>query len=165
MKRIAVLGSPDHSGSELELKAARDAAARLGLTARFFALRNDADLDSAFSEIASEGDDAILAFADPITMRFANRIAAFSISRKIPSASGWAIFAERGNLMAYGPVISETYRSVAKYVDKIRKGAKPAELPIELPTKVELVLNIKTAKALGITIPQSLRLRADNLIE
>ena len=75
------------------------------------------------------------------------------------------MFAQRGNLMSYGPIINECYRRLAVYVDKIYKGAKPADLPIELPTKVELVVNLKTAKALGITIPQSLLLRADEVIQ
>ncbi len=165
LKRLTILGSPDHAGAELELAAARDAAARLGFAHRFFSLRTDGDLDGAFAEIANERADAILAFADPVTMRFAERIARFSIAHKTPAASGWALFAQRGNLMAYGPVINETYRRIAVYVDKIRRGAKAGDLPIELPTKVELVLNRKTAQALGIAIPQSLLSRADQLID
>ena len=98
-------------------------------------------------------------------MSFAERIAAFSVTHKVPAVSGWALFVQRGNVMSYGPVIDECYRRLAVYVDKIFKGAKPADLPVELPTKVELVINLKTAKALGLAIPQSLLLRADEVIE
>jgi putative ABC transport system substrate-binding protein len=108
---------------------------------------------------------AILAFADGFTLSFAERIAAFSVVHKIPAVSGCALFVRRGNLMSYGPVINECYRRLAVYVDKIYKGAKPADLPVELPTKVELVVNLKTAKALGITLPQTLLVRADEVIQ
>jgi putative ABC transport system substrate-binding protein len=98
-------------------------------------------------------------------LSFAQRLAGFSVAQKIPVVSGWASFAQRGNLMSYGPVVAECYRRLAVYVDKIHKGAKPADLPVELPTKVELVINLKTAKALGIPISQSLLQRADELIQ
>jgi len=115
-------------------------------------------------DIARERDEAILAFADGFTMSFAERIAAFSVTNKVPAVSGWALFAQRGNLMSYGPVIDDCYRRLAEYVDKIYKGAKPADLPIEQPTKFELVVNLRTAEAIGLTIPQSLLLRADTVI-
>jgi len=97
-------------------------------------------------------------------MSFAERIAAFSVTNKIPAVSGWALFAQRGNLMSYGPIIDECYRRLAEYVDKIFKGAKPGELPVEQPTKFEVVINLKTAKTLGLTLPQSLLVRADEVI-
>jgi putative ABC transport system substrate-binding protein len=87
------------------------------------------------------------------------------LQARIPVIDGWAPFARQGNLMTYGPVIEDVYRRLAVYVDKIGKGARPAELPVELPTKVELVINMKTARALGLTIPQPLLLRADEVIQ
>jgi putative tryptophan/tyrosine transport system substrate-binding protein len=165
LKQIAIIANPEHSGEPLELKAAQAAATRLGLSYRYFPVRSGSDVEQALDGIARGRDEAILAFADGFTMSFAERIAAFSMTRKVPAVSGWALFVQRGNLMSYGPVINECYRRLAVYVDKIYKGAKPADLPVELPTKVELVINLKTAKALGLTIPQSLLLRADEVIQ
>jgi len=165
LKRIAIIANPEHSGEPLELKAAQEAATRLGLSYRYFPVRGESEVEQALAAIADGRDQAILAFADGFIMSFAERIAAFSITHKVPAASGWALFVQRGNLMSYGPVIEETYRHLAVYVDKIFKGAKPADLPVELPTKVELVINVKTAKALGLTLPQSLLLRADEVIQ
>ena len=165
LKRIAIIANPDHSGEPLELKAANEAATRLGLFFRYFPVRNEREFEQALVEIVRGRDEAILAFADGFTLSFAKRLAEFSIAQKIPTISGWASFAQRGNLMSYGPVVDECYRRLAIYVDKIHKGATPADLPVELPTKVELVINLKTAKALGITIPQGLLLRADEVIQ
>ena len=165
LKRIAIIANPEHAGEPFELKAAQDAAARLGLSYHYFPVRSESEVEQALAAIARERDEAILAFADGFTMSFAERIAAFSVTHKVPAVSGWALFVQRGNVMSYGPVIDECYRRLAVYVDKIFKGAKPADLPVELPTKVELVINLKTAKALGLTIPQSLLLQADQVIE
>jgi len=165
VKQMAIIANPDHSGEPLELKAAQEAGTRLGFSYHYFPVSSENAFERALVDIANERDGAILAFADGFTLGFAQRLAAFSVAQKIPTISGWAEFAERGNLMSYGPVIDECYRRLAMYVDKIHKGAKPADLPVELPTKVELVINLKTAKALGITMPQSLLLRADTVIQ
>jgi putative ABC transport system substrate-binding protein len=163
-KRIALVVNPQHPGEKLELAAAKDAAARLGLTVRYFPVTSEAELDRALTDVARGRDDAILAFADGFTQQFAGRFAAFSQQQRIPAIDGWAPFAEAGNLMTYGPVIDDVYRRLAQYVDKVRKGAKPADLPIELPTKVELVINLAVAKQLGVTVPPSLLARADEVI-
>ncbi len=165
LKRIAIIANPEHAGEPLELKAAQEAATKLGLSYRYFPVRSESELAQALAAIERGRDEAILAFADGFTMSFAEQIAAFSVTHKVPAVSGWALFAQRGNLMSYGPVIDECYRRLAVYVDKIYKGAKPADLPVELPTKVELVINLKTAKTLGLAIPQSLLLRADEVIQ
>jgi putative ABC transport system substrate-binding protein len=165
LKQMAIIANPDHSGEPFELKAAQEAATRLGISYHYFPVSSENAFEQVLVDIAKERDGAILAFADGFTLGFAQRLAAFSVAQKIPTISGWAAFAQRGNLMSYGPVIDECYRRLAVYVDKIHKGAKPAELPVELPTKVELVINLKTAKALGITMPQSLLLRADAVIQ
>ena len=132
---------------------------------RYFPVKSEADLEAALADIARQRDDAIVAFADGFTMGFAGRIAAFSLQHRIPAVDGWAPFARQGNLLTYGPLIEDVYRRLAEYVDKILKGAKPADLPVELPMRVQLVVNLKTAKTLGLTIPPSVLLRADEVIE
>lgn len=164
-RKVALIANPQHPGESQELDAAQAAASRLGLAVRYFPVKGEAELDVAFADIARQHDDAIVAFADGFTMSFASRIAAFSLQRRIPAIDGWAQFARQGNLMIYGPVIEEVHRRLAAYVDKIGRGAKPAELPVELPTKVELVINLKTARALGLRIPDAVLLRADQVIE
>lgn len=165
LRRVAFLANPQHPGEQKEYAAARETAAKLGLTVHYFPVRSAPELDAALAEIARGGDQAIVAFADAFTISFAPRIAAFAAEHRIPAVDGWAPFARRGNLATYGPVLEDSYRRLAVYVDKIRKGAKPADLPIELPTKLELVVNLKAARAMGLTIPASVLLRADEVIE
>lgn len=165
VKRVAVVANPQHPGEQMELQVAQAGASRLGMTLRYFPVRAEAELERALADIAATRDEAILAFADAFIMSYAERIAAFSLTQRIPAISGWEVFAKRGNVMTYGPVIADCYRRVASYVDRIHKGAKPGDLPVELPTKLELVINLKTAKAIGIAIPQTLLLRADKVIE
>jgi putative ABC transport system substrate-binding protein len=164
-KRVAVVCNPQHPGEHKELAAARDAARQLGLEVRYFPASTAAALDAALADIARGRDDAVLAFADGFTLGFAGRFAAFSLEQRIPVVGGWAQFARAGNLMIYGPVFADVYRRLASYVDKVRKGATPGDLPIELPTKVELIVNTRTAKALGIAIPASVLARADEVIQ
>ncbi|MEJ8810146.1 ABC transporter substrate-binding protein [Variovorax ureilyticus] len=163
--KIALIANPQHPGESQELDATRTAAAQLGIAVHYFPVKDQAELDVALAEIVREGDDAIVAFADGFTMSFASRIAEFSLRHRIPAIDGWAEFAQQGNLMIYGPVIEEVYRRLAAYVDKIGRGAKPADLPVELPTRVELVVNLKTARAIGLAIPRAVLLRADHVIE
>ena len=164
-RKVALIANPQHPGESQELDAAKAAASKLGLAVRYFPVKNEAELELAFADIARQRDDAIVAFADGFTMGFAARIAAFSLQHKIPAIDGWAQFAQQGNLLIYGPVIQEVHRRLAAYVDKIGKGAKPGELPVELPTKVELVINLKTAKAIGLSIPNAVLVRTDEVIE
>ena len=124
-----------------------------------------AALEAALAATATNRDDAVVAFADGFTMGFAGRFAEFSLAQRIPVVDGWAPFARAGNVLIYGPVQSEVYRRLAAYVDKIRKGAKPGELPVELPSKTELIVNARTAKAIGMAIPASLLARADEVIQ
>ena len=108
---------------------------------------------------------AISLFADGFAIQNRQRIIDFAMRHRVPVISGWPIFAQSGALCTYGPRLTEAYRRLAYYVDRILKGAKPADLPIEQPTKFELVINLKTAKTLGLTIPQSVLLRADEIIK
>ncbi len=164
VRRVAVIANPLHAGEPRERDAARGAATRLGLTMHYLPAGNPAELDGALAEVLRTRDDAIVVFADGFAMNHAPRIAEFSLRHRIPAVSGWAEFAKRGNLMSYGPVVEENYRRLAAYVDKIHKGTRPGEIPIELPTKVELVVNVKTASAIGVTIPPTVLARADEVI-
>jgi ABC-type uncharacterized transport system substrate-binding protein len=165
MKRVAIVGWPPHAGELLELEAAANAAKMLGLEHRYWGVNTAPELDAALAELAQWNADAMLVFAGAISIAYADRIAAFAARRRIPAFSSWTDFAEKGNVMAYGPIIKECYARLASYVDRILKGAKPADLPVERPTKFELVINMAAAKALGIKIPQSVLLRADRVIE
>jgi putative ABC transport system substrate-binding protein len=165
LERVAVLADPEHPGQHKELDAAQVAADSLGLQVRYFPVSSEERLDSALADVAQNRYDAILAFADGFTQSFAARIAGFSARYRIPAVDGWSSFARQGNLLTYGPVLEDCYRRLADYVDRISKGANAGELPIELPTTVELVINLKTAQALGLTIPQSLLARANEVIQ
>ncbi len=164
IKRVAVIANPEHPGEQKELAVSQAAADKLGLALHYFPVRTGAELETALASVAKARDGAILAFADAFTLSYADRFAEFALRQRIPAIAGWAAFARRGNLMTYGPVIDDSYRRMAAYVDRLHKGAKPADLPIEFPTKVELVVNVVAAKAIGITIPPSVLARADEVI-
>jgi len=126
--------------------------------------RDPADLDRAFATMARERAEALITFSDTMT-NHANQIAELALKYKLPLMSPFRETADVGALMSYGPSIPDLYRRAAGYVDKILKGAKPADLPVEQPTKFELVVNFKTATALGLTIPPTLLASADEVIE
>jgi putative ABC transport system substrate-binding protein len=127
--------------------------------------RSSDELTNAFTEMAADLPQAISVFADGFAVQNRQRIIDFAMSRKLPVVSGWPIFARAGALCTYGPRLTESYRRLADYVDRILKGAKPIDLPIEQPTKFEMVLNQRTAKALGLTIPPTLLVSADEVID
>ncbi len=163
-QRIALVTNPQHPGERKEYDAAQAAAQRLGLSVHYLPVKSRAELDVALAEVGRARDHAILAFADGFTLGHAARFAEFSRQTRIPAVDGWAPFAEAGNLMIYGPVIEDVYRRLAQYVDRIAKGAAPGELPIELPTKVELVVNARAAQAMDIALPPAVLARADRVI-
>ena len=165
LSRVAVIVNPLHAGEDAEFQSSQIAAQRLGLALQYFPVRTVADVNAALEAIARDRDQAILAFPNLLIYRQRNAIAQFAATQRIPTMSGWADFAVDGNLMTYGPDLEESWRFIATYVDKILKGTKPAELPVVQPTKFELVINLKTAKILGLTIPPSLLLRADKVIQ
>lgn len=163
LKRLAIIGWPPHAGELLEREAAEKEADRLGIQHRYFGANNQADLERILAEVASWNPQAGLVFAGLLTS-FASRFAEFSRQTRLPIASSWAIFAEEGNVLTYGPVLEECYARLAHFVDRILKGAKAAELPVERPTKFELVINMKAAKEIGLSVPNSLLVRADRVI-
>ena len=164
-KRLAVLSNTNHVGDAEELAATLKAAARFGMDVSLHRARNAPELRDALSEIAAQRSDCVTIHPDGLMVQQRETIARFSIQHRIPTVSGWASIAEGGNLVTYGPVLRECYRRLAYFTDRILRGANPADLPIELPTQFELAINLRTAKALGLTIPQSILLRADRIIE
>jgi len=165
VKRVAIVANPEHPGQQSELRVSQTAARSLGLEIDYFQVKDAAQLEDAFTGIAKARSEAIVVFPDAITMRYRERIAAFALKQRIPAISGWAPFAEAGNLLSYGPNLKSSFLRLATYVDRIIKGTKPAEIPIEFPTSIELVVNQNTARALGVTIPRSVLIRADRVIE
>ncbi len=163
-KRLAVLSNPDHGGDAKELAATREAAAGLGVQVSHFPVRNASELENALGAMNAARAEAIVVHPDALMIEQRAAIARFSLERRIPVISGWAVLADSGSLMTYGPNLQACYRRLAYFVDRILRGAKPAELPIELPNTVELVVNLKSAQALGITVPPSILLRADRVI-
>ena len=141
------------------------AATSLGVQLRSLSIRGPNDLDGALAAAVRERFGALFVVPDPITFDHRGAIIAFAAAKRLPAMHTWPEEALDGGLVAYGPNLSEQYHRAAYYVDRILKGAKPGELPIEEPTKFELVINMKTAKALGIKIPYSILLRADKVIE
>lgn len=165
ISRVAVMAYPGHPGEERELKETQITAQALKTVLHYFSVTNPTDIDKAFSEIAKAHTDAILAFPDPITMAHRTQIAEFAVKRRLPSVFGWKDYVEAGGLMSYGPNLGESWRRVAVYVDKILKGTKPADLPVERPAKFEFVINLKTAKQIGLTIPPNVVARADKVLK
>lgn len=165
LRRLAMVGWPPHAGELLELDAARKAADRLDLHHRYLGVNSAEELEAAFKEIVNWKADAVLVFWGAIAAAHAERFAEFGTRQLIPATSAWATFAERGNLMSYGPSLKETYTRLASFVDRLLKGGKAAEMPVELPTQFEFVINLKTAKVLGIDLPRAVLARADRLIE
>ena len=163
--RVAVLWNAAYPGKDLELKDTQIAARTLGVTLHAVAVRGPDDFDRAFAAIAKERPDALLTFSDALTLNHQRRIVDFAARHRLPLVSEIKEFAEAGGLLTYGASLPALFRRAAYYVDRILKGAKPADLPVERPTKFELVINLKTAKALGVAIPPSLLLGADQVLE
>jgi ABC-type uncharacterized transport system substrate-binding protein len=164
--RVAFLWNPGVRSDALQYAETQGVARALGVSLQSVEVVRTEDLDRAFSAITEQRAQA-LAVAAPSPIMFSNRakIASFAQKRRLPSMYGGREFVVAGGLMSYGPSDPDLFRRAAIYVDKILKGANPADLPIEQPEKFELVINLKTAKALGLTIPPSLLARADQVIE
>jgi putative ABC transport system substrate-binding protein len=160
-----VLWNPDYVGMRARFEQARYMAPAVGMTVRSMEVRDTRDLDAVFATIVREHPDTLLVLVDPFTRSQRSRIVEFAAAQRIPAMYETSDFVDAGGLISYGPNLPEQFRRAASYVDKILKGAKPADLPIEQPTTFELAINTKAAKALGIKIPDSILLRADRVIE
>jgi putative tryptophan/tyrosine transport system substrate-binding protein len=162
---VAVLWNPDDPPAALSLRETRIAAASVGIKVESAMVRAPDDFDGAFASVAKAHPQALIALPAPLMNIHAGRIAELALRDRLPSIALNSEFPQAGGLMSYGPDLAALYRRAAVYVDKILKGAKPADLPVEQPTKFELIINLKTAKALGIIVPPTLLARADGVIE
>jgi putative tryptophan/tyrosine transport system substrate-binding protein len=164
-ERIAILLNPRNPGNILQFQAAQKAALTLRVALLSVEARTPDNIDSAFATMIHEHSDALFVTADPVFDLVRAKITEFAASRKLPTIYPQREFAAIGGLMSYGPDLFDLFRRAAAYVDKILKGAKPADLPVEQPTKFQLVVNLKTAQALGLTIPPAILAGADEVIE
>jgi len=163
--RIGILYNPDEPATVLEMSETEIAAGAIGATLQPLPVRRPDELDNAFAIAASEKVGALLVFSHGFAVLHDRRIIEAAAKQRLPVMYGWRDFVERGGLFSYGPDIRTMVRKAASYVDHIVKGEKPGDLPVEQPTKFELVINRKTADALGLTIPTTLLARADEVIE
>jgi len=164
VSRVAVLASPAHPGEQRELRETQSAARALGISLQYNQIKDTADVTAAFDTTIKEKANALLVFPDPVTNAHREEIVEFAAKHRLPSMFGRKEPVEAGGLISYGPQLEETYRRIPVHVDKILKGAKPADVPTELPTKFEMFINLKTAKQIGLTIPPNVLARADKVI-
>jgi putative ABC transport system substrate-binding protein len=168
VSRVALLLKPDSMPDRARkdrLNAADVAARALGLRLQIVEARGPANFDRAFSDMTRARAEALTVLSTPVFDSERGRLVDLAAKNRLPTVYSFRTYVEAGGLMSYGPNIADSFRRAATYVDKILKGAKPSDLPVEQPTKFELVINLKTAKALGLTIPQSVLGRADQIIE
>jgi putative ABC transport system substrate-binding protein len=165
LSRVALLWNPDLRGAVLDYKETQAAARSHHLELQSIEVSRTEDLDSAFAAITNQRAQAFILPPNPVAITNQGQITSFARKNRLPSMYGQQEYVHAGGLMSYGPSTAEMNRRAAVYVDKILKGVKPADLPVEQPTKFEFVINLQTAKALGLTIPQSLIQRADQVIQ
>ena len=163
--RMAALWNPATQGNALPLKEAEMAARALGVELQILEARSLRDYDAAFAAMAAEGAGSLHVVADVMFVTHRARLASLAAKARLPAMYSQREFVDDGGLMSYGPKLSDSFRRAASYVDRILKGAKPGDLPIERPTTFELIVNLKSARALGLTIPQALLARVDQVIE
>jgi putative ABC transport system substrate-binding protein len=164
--RVAVLRNPKFPAVSIQSRETEEAAKSLGLQLQAWEVQSPQEIDSAFVSMSKAGAGGLIVFSDPVLLE-RNRAAIIALARKhrIPTVYPWRNYIDEGGLASYSANLLDMHRRAATYVDKILKGAKPAELPVEQPTKFELVINLKTAKQIGLTVPQSVLARADKVIK
>ena len=165
LSRVAILVNPTNSGHATILETVQTAAQKSSVKILSVQARNPQEIESAFSTMTQDNAEAVIVANDLFFNQERRQLAELAAKNRLPSVAATRQYVEAGGLMSYGPSFAENYRRAATYVDKIFKGAKPGDLPVEQPTKFEMFINRKTAKALGLTIPQSLLISADKIIE
>jgi putative ABC transport system substrate-binding protein len=164
-KRIALLSNPEHAGELIEYRVTEDSARRLGAEVTRYLVHTAQDLAPAFKAIRSAKADATLVFPDSLTLNRRQEIAELAAAAKMPCMYGWTEFVDAGGLVSYGPTITEGFRALAVFTDKILKGGNASTIPIEQARGISLTLNMSAAKALGIRVPPALIVRADRVID
>ena len=164
IRRVALLANPVYPGESGERANSLATAGRIGFDVRYVGARNGDELKAAFAKMAADKAQAISLLADSFTVQNRAGIMAFASEQRIPVVSSWPVFAEAGALCTHGPRLADSYRRLAYYVDRVLRGTKPADLPIEQPTTIETIVNLKTADALGLKVPQAVLVRADRVI-
>jgi putative ABC transport system substrate-binding protein len=164
LSRLAIMGNPDNSATMGEMRETQAAAEKLGLNATTFEIRRSEEIGPTFEKIKGHFD-AVYVPAEPLVNTNRRRIGSFALAAHLPTLFDASEYVEAGGLMSYGPNFPDLYQRTADFVDKILRGAKPAELPVEQPTKFDLAVNLTTAEALGLTLPTTFLARADELIE
>ena len=165
LARVAVLYNPEDRNKEFEYKQSQEAARSLNLTLHAYEARSLIEIDRAFAHMADDHAQALVIFSDALTFPYHKRLADLALEHRLPAIFGFREFADMGGLISYGSSGPEMWRRAASYVDKILRGASPSDLPIEQPTRFELVVNLKTAKTLGLEVPATLLATADQVIE
>lgn len=163
--RVGVLWNPRNSGMVLRMEEAKVAAKALNVKLLSVEVNATTDFDGAFSTLTSERPEALLTFADPLTRRHQQRIVDFTLNSRLPAIYEFKEWVDVGGLVSYGPDDQDNFRRAAIYVDKILKGTKPGDLPVQQPMRFELVINLQTAKQIGVTIPPEVLMRADRVIK
>ena len=164
-RHIAVIADPGHAGEHRERDVSIKAADLLRMQVSYYPVKSFQEFDAALAAAHAAGVDAVVFFPDAISNSRTEQAASFALQHKLATIAGWANYAEVGQLISYGPKLEASWRRLAYFADRILKGAKPETLPVEQPTVFELVVNLKTARALGIDVPQSILVRADRVIE
>jgi putative ABC transport system substrate-binding protein len=164
-KHVVLMGDPVHPGVNLEVAASQDMAKQLGMEIRWVPTRNTQEVTDLLVSLDKAPPDGLVVLPDGVMLESRRQVAEFASRHRIPAVSGWSMFAQSGGLFTYGPRLTESFRRLAYYTARILKGSKPSELPVERPTAFELVINLKTAKQIGLTVPPSLLGLADEVIE
>jgi putative ABC transport system substrate-binding protein len=165
MKRVGVVHNPNNPASTMPLRETEDAVRKLNMQVQVVNAQTSDEFERAFAQLSAKSADGVVLLADPAIIEHSRRIAELANSARLPTASQRRENVDAGGLLSYGPDLKDQFRQAAFYVDRILKGEKPAELPVMQPTKVELVINLKTAKALGLTVPLIMQMTADYVIE
>ena len=164
LTRVAVLSNPSHPGERLDWSEAQKGAKRLNILLQYVEVKTPADFDDVFGKLSSSGLDGVFIVPDALTISQRQKIAEWSLRAGLPTMAAWSEYTRAGALMSYGPNLRDAFRRAASYVDKVLKGANPANLPVEQPMRLELTINLRTAKLLGLTIPETILLQADEVI-
>jgi len=165
IRRVGVLSNPTHPGEQSEWGATQAAAKTLNVDLHYYRIATTSDVPDAIERAQIDRCDGLLTFPEALSLFNRSTITQLAVKRRLPTAFGWKIYCQAGGLLSYGPNLGEFYARTGFYADRILRGAKPAELPVELPTTFETIVNNATAKAIGLSLPSTILARADEVIE